>query len=135
MCYLFGMTTASHKPKKVAGKNSAPSKKAAAKNRVSTKSNANNPLRTSCGVRELRQSASQILDQVKNGTVIEITEHGVPVARLVPIKNSLFEEYIESGLITPAVNSDWRPTKNPIKIKGNKTSTEVLMELRAEERY
>jgi prevent-host-death family protein len=94
-----------------------------------------NPLRTSCGVRELRQSASQILDQVKNGTVVEITEHGVPVARLVPIKNSLFEEYIGSGLITPAVNSDWRPTKNPIKIKGNKTSTEVLMELRAEERY
>ena len=129
------MTTAAHKPKKVTGKKSAPAKKAAAKKKVSTKSNLNNPLRTSCGVRELRQSASQILDQVKNGTVVEITEHGVPVARLVPIKNSLFEEYIESGLITPAVNSDWRPTKNPIKIKGNKTSTEVLLELRAEERY
>ena len=129
------MTTAGHKPKKVAGKKSAPAKKAAAKKKVSTKSNVNNPLRTSCGVRELRQSASQILDQVKNGTVVEITEHGVPVARLVPIKNSLYEEYIESGLIIPAVNSDWRPTKNPIKIKGNKTSTEVLLELRAEERY
>ena len=129
------MTTAAHKPKKVAGKKSAPAKKAAAKKKVSTKSNMNNPLRTSCGVRELRQSASQILDQVKNGTVVEITEHGVPVARLVPIKNSLYEEYIESGLIIPAVNSDWRPTKNPIKIKGNKTSTEVLLELRAEERY
>jgi|GEM_PF-319499 prevent-host-death family protein len=129
------MTTATHKPKKVVGKKPAPVKKAAVKKRVPAKSNVNNPLRTSCGVRELRQSASQILDQVKNGTVVEITEHGVPVARLVPIKNSLFEEYIESGLITPAVNSDWRPTKNPIKIKGNKTSTEVLMELRAEERY
>ena len=129
------MTTAAHKPKKVAGKKSAPAKIAVAKKKVSTKSNVNNPLRTSCGVRELRQSASQILDQVKNGTVVEITEHGVPVARLVPIKNSLYEEYIESGLIIPAVNSDWRPTKNPIKIKGNKTSTEVLLELRAEERY
>jgi prevent-host-death family protein len=129
------MTTAAHKPKKVAGKKAAPAKKAAAKKKVSTKSNVNNPLRTSCGVRELRQSASQILDQVKNGLVVEITEHGVPVARLVPIKNSLYEEYIESGLIIPAVNSDWRPTKNPIKIKGNKTSTEVLLELRAEERY
>lgn len=129
------MTTAGHKPKKVAGKKSAPAKKTAAKKKVSTKSNVNNPLRTSCGVRELRQSASQILDQVKDGIVVEITEHGVPVARLVPIKNSLYEEYIESGLIIPAVNSDWRPTKNPIKIKGNKTSTEVLLELRAEERY
>lgn len=129
------MTTAAHKPKKVVGKKPTPAKKAAVKKRVPAKSHVNNPLRTSCGVRELRQSASQILDQVKNGIVVEITEHGVPVARLVPIKNSLFEEYIESGLITPAVNSDWRPTKNPIKIKGNKTSTEVLMELRAEERY
>ena len=129
------MTTAAHKPKKVVGKKPTPVKKVAVKKRVPAKSNVNNPLRTSCGVRELRQSASQILDQVKNGTVIEITEHGVPVARLVPIKSSLFEEYIESGLITPAVNSDWRPTKNPIKIKGNKTSTEVLLELRAEERY
>lgn len=89
----------------------------------------------SVGVRELRQSASKILDQVKDGAVFEITEHGVPVARLLPIKNSLYKEYIESGLIIPAVNSDWRPTKNPIKIKGNKSSTEVLMELRAEERY
>ena len=129
------MTTAAHKPKKVAGKKSAPAKKAAAKKKVSTKSNLNNPLRTSCGVRELRQSASQILDQVKNGIVVEITEHGVPVARLVPIKKSLYEEYIEAGLIVPAVNPDWRPTTNPIKIKGNKSSTDVLMELRAEERY
>lgn len=90
---------------------------------------------SSVGVRELRQSASQILDQVKDGAVVEITEHGVPVARLVPITRSLYEEYLESGLITPAVNTDWRPTKNPIKIKGNKSSTELLMELRAEERY
>jgi len=90
---------------------------------------------SSVGVRELRQSASQILDQVKDGAVVEITEHGVPVARLVPITKSLYEEYLESGLITPAVNTDWRPTKNPLKIKGNKSSTEVLMELRAEERY
>ena len=30
----------------------------------------------SVGVRELRQSASQILDQVKEGISVEITEHG-----------------------------------------------------------
>lgn len=106
-------------------KKSAPTKKTPVAKEVTQK----------VGVRELRQSASQVLDQVKNGVVFEITEHGVPVARLVPITRSLYEEYLESGLITPAVNTDWRPTKNPIKIKGNKSSTEVLMELRAEERY
>jgi len=135
MCYLFIMTTAAHKPKKAVSKKSAAVKKSAVKKGAAAKSEAINPLRTTCGVRELRQSASQILDQVKSGVVVEITEHGVPVARLVPIKKSLYEEYIEAGLIVPASNPDWRPTTNPIKIKGNKSSTDVLMELRAEERY
>jgi len=129
------MTTAAHKPKKAVSKKSAAVKKSAVKKGAAAKSEAINPLRTTCGVRELRQSASQILDQVKSGVVVEITEHGVPVARLVPIKKSLYEEYIGAGLIAPAVNPDWRPTTNPIKIKGNKSSTDVLMELRAEERY
>jgi prevent-host-death family protein len=129
------MTTSAHKIKKAAAKKSGPVKKTAAKKKVGAKNSSLNSLPKSCGVRELRQSASQILDQVKDGMTIEITEHGVPVARLVPIRKSLYEEYIEAGLITPAENPNWRPTKNPIKIKSNKTSTEVLMELRAEERY
>ena len=129
------MTTPANKTQKAETKKSAPVKKTVAKKKVATKNSSLNPLRTSCGVRELRQSASQILNQVKNGTVVEITEHGVPVARLVPIKKSLYEEYIEAGLIIPAKNPNWQPTKNPIKIKGDKTSTEVLMEIRAEERY
>jgi prevent-host-death family protein len=87
------------------------------------------------GVRELRQSASKILDQVKDGAVFEITEHGVPVARLVPITKSLYEEYIEAGLIIPAENPDWRFTVPTFKLKGKKTSTELLMEIRAEARY
>jgi prevent-host-death family protein len=89
----------------------------------------------SVGVRELRQNASKVLDAVKAGAIIQITEHGVPVARLAPIKRSLYAEYIESGLIKPAENPDWRPHPGRVKIKGTKTSTEILMEMRAEERY
>ena len=89
----------------------------------------------SVGVRELRQSASKVLDQVKDGAIIEITEHGVPVARISPITKSLYEEYIESGLIKPARNPDWRPHPGRVKMTGSKTSTQVLMEMRAEERY
>lgn len=87
------------------------------------------------GVRELRQNASKILDMVKAGAIIEVTEHGEPVARLAPIKRSLFEEYVESGLIRPAENPDWRPHPGRVKIKGTKTSTEILIEMRAEERF
>ena len=91
--------------------------------------------RLSVGVRELRQSASQILDQVKDGSVVEITEHGIPVARLVPIAKSLYEEFVEAGFITPASNPEWRPTKSPVKLKGTKSASQVLMEMRAEARY
>jgi prevent-host-death family protein len=122
------MTTAARKPKTAAAKKKAAVKSAALK--------AVKPAATqSVGVRELRQSASKVLDQVKEGAIIEITEHGVPVARISPITKSLYDEYIESGLIKPARNPDWRPTKNPAKIIGKKTSTDILMEMRAEERY
>ena len=36
------------------------------------------------GVREARQNLSALLDQVKKGREIVITEHGRPVAKLVP---------------------------------------------------
>ena len=122
------MTTSARKTKPTAGKKKASVKEPAMKV-------VKPAAMQSVGVRELRQNASKVLDAVKAGAIIEITEHGVPVARLAPIKRSLYDEYIESGLIKPAENPDWRPTKNPVKITGSKTSTEVLMEMRAEERY
>jgi len=129
------MTTSAHKTKKAAAKKSAPVKKTAVKKIIAAKNSSLNPLLKSCGVRELRQSASKILDQVKDGVVFEITEHGIPVARLVPITKSLYEEYIAAGLIIPAENPNWRFTAPTYKLKGKKTSTELLMEIRAEARY
>ena len=128
LCYLGSMTTSARKVKK------APAKKkvVATKKSASTKVGATP---TSIGVRELRQNASKVLDLVKDGAIIEITEHGVPVARLAPIKRSLYEEYLESGLIKPALDPNWRPHAGRVKVTGSKTSTEVLMEMRDEERY
>ena len=75
LCYVTGMTTTAKKAKKASGSEKS------AESTITTQS---------VGVRELRQSASKILDQVKDGVVFEITEHGVPVARLVPITKSLY---------------------------------------------
>jgi len=122
------MTTSARKVKK------APAKKKGVATKRDKPSNIGLPPK-SIGVRELRQNASKLLDIVKSGAIIEITEHGVPVARLTPIKRSLSEEYLESGLIKPALNPNWRPTKHPVKIKDGRISTEVLLAMRAEERY
>jgi hypothetical protein len=37
--------------------------------------------------------------------------------------------------ITPAKNPDWRPTKEPVTLRNNKTATEILLEMRLEERF
>ena len=86
------------------------------------------------GVRELRQDASGILRHVKAGECIEITEHGRPIARIVPIGPSLYEEAIISGLIIAPTISDSEPMPALIKAASGLNSTDVLMEMRAEER-
>lgn len=94
-----------------------------------------NPANRTVGVRELRQSASQILDQVKEGAIIEITEHGTPVAHLVPITKSLYEEMLEDGRIIPARNPN-RIFKAPAgKISKGKQLSEILIEERRTARY
>lgn len=49
----------------------------------------------SVGVRELKDHLSNYLRQVKEGKIIEITEHGKPVGRIIPQEMSL-EEKLEA---------------------------------------
>jgi prevent-host-death family protein len=57
----------------------------------------------SIGVRELRQQASRYLREVERGEPIEVTEHGRPVARLVPIpRSSSAEALLLAGQLSPA---------------------------------
>ena len=37
------------------------------------------------GLRELNQHASRVIDRVKRGEVVEVTDRGRPVARVVPV--------------------------------------------------
>lgn len=53
------------------------------------------------GVRELRQNASRILDRVKAGETVTVTDRGRSVARISPAPESEWEAMIESGAITP----------------------------------
>ena len=53
------------------------------------------------GVRELRQHASRYLALVARGEQIEVTERGKPVARLVPVRASGWDDLLASGRISP----------------------------------
>ncbi len=57
----------------------------------------------SIGVRELRQQASRYLREVERGDSIEVTDHGRPVARLIPIPRSHgVDQLLATGQLSPS---------------------------------
>lgn len=88
------------------------------------------------GVRELRQHASRYLDRVKAGEIIEVTEYGTPVARLVPIKEmSRYDRMVASGEIIPGDGRDILDTP-PLPLElGERPPSEVLQRMRDSERF
>jgi prevent-host-death family protein len=93
----------------------------------------------SIGIRELRQHASVYVDLAEKGQTVDITNRGRLVARLVPAKEpeSPLERLIAAGIIEPAeepgnlLDVDPLPPLPP----GKPTATEILLQMREEERY
>lgn len=56
----------------------------------------------SVGVRSLQQHASAVLARVAGGEIVEVTDRGRPVARLVPITEDGLAGLVASGLARPA---------------------------------
>jgi len=57
----------------------------------------------SIGVRELRDTLSRQLAEVQAGHIITVTDHGRPIARIVPIGvPTKLEQLIADGKVTPA---------------------------------
>ncbi|MDO5699343.1 MAG: type II toxin-antitoxin system prevent-host-death family antitoxin [Dermatophilus congolensis] len=73
---------------------------------------------TDVGVRELRDSLSRHLARVREGHTITVTDHGRPVARIVPVGvPTKFEQLVASGRVTAASRGKGgRPA--PIKAHG-----------------
>ncbi|MDP9118552.1 MAG: type II toxin-antitoxin system prevent-host-death family antitoxin [Actinomycetota bacterium] len=70
------------------------------------------------GVRELRDGLSRHLAAVRSGHTVTVTDHGQPVARIVPIDApSALERLIAEGRVQPAVTRK-RPAPKPIKGSG-----------------
>lgn len=51
------------------------------------------------GVRELRQHASRYLALVQRGEVVEVTDRGRLVARLVPAESDSWDQLVASGAV------------------------------------
>lgn len=88
------------------------------------------------GLRELGQNVSRVLARVKKGESLVVTEHGKPVARLVPFtQHSRLDEMIESGEAIPADISTVEFLKNHTPLKSDVLLSDVLREMRDDERW
>jgi len=91
------------------------------------------------GIRELRQHASVYVDLAEKGQTVDITNRGRLVARLVPAGDaeSPLERLIAAGIIEAAEDPgdllDIEPA--PPVPPGRPTATEMLLQMREEERY
>ncbi|MGH9416427.1 MAG: type II toxin-antitoxin system Phd/YefM family antitoxin [Terriglobales bacterium] len=86
------------------------------------------------GIRELRQNLSVYVARVKKGERIEVTEHGRPVALLVPLPagTSALQQMVDAGLAT-APTRPWGSHGPPLPSSpGTPTVVEMLDELRAD---
>ncbi|HKA49146.1 MAG TPA: type II toxin-antitoxin system prevent-host-death family antitoxin [Candidatus Dormibacteraeota bacterium] len=90
------------------------------------------------GVRELRQRASAVLKRVVNGEVIEVTDHGHPIARIVPLRPGLLDQLVLEGRATEAMD-DLLDMMDELGLPqtaevGHQLPSQALAELRADER-
>jgi prevent-host-death family protein len=86
----------------------------------------------------LRQQASSVLKRVVGGEVIEVTDHGHPIARIVPLRPSALDQMVLEGRATEA-SGDLLDLMDELGLPqpadaGGLLPSEALAELRADER-
>lgn len=78
------------------------------------------------GIRELREDLSRAIRRVRRGQVLEVTDHGQPVARIVPIGSSVgaLADLIAEGKVRPPRSSG--PLPAPLDLPSRISSEEAL---------
>jgi prevent-host-death family protein len=89
---------------------------------------------TTVGIRELRQNASAVLRRVVAGETVEVTDHGHPIARIVPLHpERTLDQLVAEGRATEAA-VDLLTIKPVPAAKGERRLSDVLADMRADER-
>ncbi|THJ66809.1 type II toxin-antitoxin system Phd/YefM family antitoxin [Arthrobacter echini] len=81
--------------------------------------------------RELRNQSSKILERVKNGETISVTNNGEVAATLVPPSRTPYERLLRSGGVRPAPAGrvDFRLLQ---RVKIEDASADILSDLRGD---
>ena len=91
----------------------------------------------SVGMRDLRHHTSEVLARVRHGEVIDITEYGQLIARIVPVGDRapapVLARLVESGRARLAQRPGYRPRMR--QADGTDALSRSLSALRDEERW
>lgn len=86
------------------------------------------------GVRDLRDNVSAVLRRVAAGEPVEVTDHGHPIARIVPLRyRNALDQMVAEGRAT-AAEGDLLDEEALPAPPGAPTGSQALAELRADER-
>lgn len=86
------------------------------------------------GIRALQQNASSVVARAAGGEIIEITDRGRPVARLVPLERGTLSSLVEAGMARPAQRRI-RDLPPPLPaVSGQPSLGDLLSEARGAER-
>lgn len=87
------------------------------------------------GIRELKQQASAVLRRVVAGEVVEVTDHGHPIARIVPLEPGLLRQLVRDGRATePAGDLLDLAEEMGLPVAVGSSPSAALAQLRADER-
>jgi prevent-host-death family protein len=80
--------------------------------------------------RELRNQSSKILERVKNGETIDVTNNGEVAATLIPPSASPFERLLLAGNVRPALGAvDFQVLR---RVTSDAGTAEMLSDLRGD---
>ena len=84
------------------------------------------------GIRELREGLSRTIRRVRKGQIVEVTDRGEPVARIVPMSHASgrLGDLIEAGIVRPPRSGG--PLPAPLDLPSRMTSEEAIDHLRGE---
>lgn len=84
--------------------------------------------KTTVGIRELKDSASSIIDRVEGGEAITVTKRGRPVARIVSTATPPhLAALVAAGTVRPSEGPRYTP--KPVKLKGTgKSASDYVSE-------
>ena len=87
------------------------------------------------GLRELSHQTARIVDRVRHGETIEITDHGKAILRMVPVKpaDSLLDRLVAQGRVVPPTTEEW--PDQVLEDRPELNLSDIAVSLREDELY